>query len=113
MNNIFNVGGRQPVTHTYDPSDLHMTPVTYIWPQWPTYDPSALSPVAGDALVPVVSEGQGHVEDLSHYIPDELDLLVQETSLVDAAHVAGVHRYHEVQVVRFSHLTLELQPGAV
>ena len=93
MNNIFNVGGRQPVTHTYDPS--------------------AISPVAGDALVPVVSEGQGHVEDLRHDVPDELDLLVKETSLVDAAHVAGVHRYHEVQVRGFRHLSLELQPGAV
>ena len=93
MNNIFNVGGRQPVTHTYDPSDL--------------------SPVAGDALVPVVSEGQGHVEDLGHDVPDELDLVVEQTSLVDAAHVACVHRYHEVQVRGFSHLTLELQSCAV
>ena len=93
MNNIFNVGGRQPVTHTYDPS--------------------ALSPVAGDALVPVVSEGQGHVEDLSDDVPDELDLVVEQTSLVDAAHVAGVHRYHEVQVVGFCHLALELQSCAV
>ena len=93
MNNIFNVGGRQPVTHTYDPSTL--------------------SPVAGDALVPVVSEGQCHVEDLSHDVPDELYLVVEQTSLVDAAHVACVHRYHEVQVRGFRHLTLELQPRAV
>ncbi len=61
----------------------------------------------------MVSEAQGHVEDLSNDVPDELDLLVKQTSLVDRAHVAGVHRYHEVKVVGSRHLPLELEPRAV
>ena len=71
------------------------------------------SPEAVDAVVPVVGEGQGHIQDLRDDALDELDLLVQQTSLVHAAHVARMYRHHKVKVVGIFHFLLELQPCAV
>ena len=66
-----------------------------------------------DTLVPVVSKGQGQVEHLCDNVLDELDLLMQQASLVHLAHVACMSRYHQVKVMGIFHLPLELESRAV